>query len=135
MLCFDVYALNHAFARLYKPLLAPLGLTYPQYLAMSVLWDTSPLPVGRIGARVGLETSTLTPLLKRLELQGLITRTRARDDERRVEIGLTEAGRALSQRAVDIPACVERATGLDADEISALRATLSNLRAAIEPAG
>ena len=129
MLCFDVYGLNHAFARIYKPLLGPLGLTYPQYLVMSVLWDASPLPVGRIGARVGLETSTLTPLLKRLEGHGLITRCRAATDERRVEVDLTEAGRALAGRAAHVPSCVEDATGLSAPDIADLRAKLTRLRA------
>jgi len=132
MLCFDVHALNQAFGRVYKPLLAPLGLTYPQYVVMSVLWDAAPLPVGGIGRRTGMETSTLTPLLKRLEAQGLVTRTRAREDERRVEIALTEAGQAMAARTAHVPECVGRATGMTEAEIAGLRATLGRLRRALD---
>ncbi len=130
MLCFDVYALGQSFGRLYKPLLDPLGLTYPQYLVMIVLWTGQENTVGRIGERLGLETSTVTPLLKRLEAAGLVTRRRSEIDERRVEVGLTPRGRALRAEALHIPACVEGATGLDPNEIRALRDKLIGLRRA-----
>lgn len=131
MLCFDIYALQQAFGRLYKPLLDPLGLTYPQYLVMVVLWGTSPLTVGQIGARLGLESSTLTPLIKRLEQAGLVSRMRDSVDERRVQISPTEKGAALQAQAQDVPACVEAATGLDDDGIRWLREELGRLRDAI----
>ncbi len=130
MLCFDVYALAQAFGRLYKPLLDPLGLTYPQYLVLVVLWSEAPVTVGRIAARLGLETSTVTPLLKRLEAAGLVTRRRSASDERRVEIGLTPRGGAMRVEAAHIPACVEEATGLTSGEIAHLRGQLTDLRRA-----
>ncbi|SEM77849.1 MarR family winged helix-turn-helix transcriptional regulator [Palleronia pelagia] len=132
MLCFDVQAAHQAFGRVYKPLLAPLGLTYPQYVVMSVLWDAAPLAVGGIGRRTGMETSTLTPLLKRLEAQGLVTRTRAREDERRVEIALTDAGQGMAARTAHVPECVGRATGMSEAEIADLRATLGQLRRTLD---
>lgn len=131
MLCFDIYALQQAFGRLYKPLLDPLGLTYPQYLVMVVIWDSAPLNVGQIGHRLGLESSTLTPLIKRLEGAGLVSRKRDHEDERRVQVHLTDAGLALMADASDVPARVEAATELDRDEIKDLRSTLGQLRAAL----
>ncbi|QFU08635.1 Organic hydroperoxide resistance transcriptional regulator [Rhodobacteraceae bacterium THAF1] len=131
MLCFDVYALNQAFNRVYKPLLDPLGLTYPQYLVMTVLWDVSPVSVGQIGSRLGLATSTLTPVLKRLEGQGLIHRRRSAEDERRVDISLTGEGRALAERATNVSACVLDATGMSLDDVNRLRGDLATLRDAM----
>ncbi len=131
MLCFDVYALQQAFGRLYKPLLDPLGLTYPQYLVMVVLWETAPLTVGQIGHRLGLESSTVTPMIKRLEKTELLTRARDKEDERRVQVHLTQAGRDLATRARDIPACIEAATELDDAAIIRLRHTLTKLRGAL----
>ncbi len=130
MLCFDIYALSQAFGRFYNALLDPLGLTYPQYLVMSVLWTDETLSVGRIGARLGLETSTVTPLLKRLEAVGLVTRRRSSVDERRVEVDLTARGRAMAVDAAHIPACVEEAMGLSSDEVERLRGELMRLRRA-----
>lgn len=130
MLCFDVYALGQAFNQLYRPLLDPIGLTYPQYLVMILLWAEAPITVGDIAGRLGLETSTVTPLLKRLEAAGLVTRRRSELDERRVEVGLSPRGRAMQAEAAHIPACVEAATGLGAEEISALRGQLARLRRA-----
>ena len=135
MLCFDIYALQQAFNRVYKPLLSPLGLTYPQYLVLVALWDKAPLSVGQIGARLGLESSTLTPLIKRLEQAGHVTRTRDSQDERRVMVALTPSGQAMEVRAKDIPACVEAATGLDQDGIKWLREELSTLREGLEREG
>lgn len=130
MLCFDVYALGQAFGRLYKPLLDPLGLTYPQYLVMSILWTGGTTNVGGIAERLGLETSTVTPLLKRLEAAGLVTRRRSEIDERRVEVGLSPRGEAMAEEAAHIPVCVEEATGMSRPEIEALRGELDRLRRA-----
>ena len=102
-LCFKVYALNHLIGRAYRPLLEKLGLTYPQYLALLALWETSPLGVGELGARLRLDSGTLTPLLKRMEAAGLVARRRSAQDERRVEIALTPEGVALKARAASIP--------------------------------
>lgn len=131
MLCFDIYALHQAFGRLYKPLLEPLGLTYPQYLVMVVLWGDSPQSVGQIGHRLGLESSTLTPLVKRLEGAGLVTRTRDAEDERRVLVHLTEQGKVLADKARGVPACVLAATEMSEAEIGDLRAALAKVQHAL----
>src|SRR5438105_12628747 len=98
-LCFALYSASLAMTKLYKPLLDPLGLTYPQYLAMLVLWERDGITVSELGERLQLDSGTLTPLLKRLESQGLLARERDRADERRVLLQLTPAGRALKARA------------------------------------
>lgn len=131
MLCFDIYSANLAFGRLYKPLLDPLGLTYPQYLALVLLWERDGQSVGEIGGRLGLESSTLTPLLKRLEAAGLVRRSRDAVDERRVRIFLTDPGRDLQKKAGHVAACVARATGLTAAEATGLQDALSRLRSAL----
>ena len=131
MLCFDLYAASQAFGRLYKPLLDPLNLTYPQYLVMVALWDQSPQHVGEIGQRLGLESNTLTPLLKRLETVGFVTRTRDTRDERRMVIALTEEGRALEAKATDIPDCIFAACGLSGDDYDDLRRKLQHVRSEI----
>lgn len=102
-LCFPLYAAANAIIRAYRPLLKPLGLTYPQYLVMLVLWESAPLAVGEIGSRVLLDSGTLTPLLKRLESAGLVERRRDANDERRVNIDLTAAGRQLKGKARAVP--------------------------------
>src|SRR3954469_25461141 len=102
-LCFAVYSTAHAFNRVYKPLLDALGLTYPQYLVMLVLWQEDDVLVKAIGERLFLDSGTLTPLLKRLEASELIARTRDEGDERQVRITLTRQGRALKKKAQDIP--------------------------------
>lgn len=127
-LCFAVYSANHAFNRVYKPLLGALGLTYPQYLAMVALWEQDDQTVGGLGARLFLESSTLTPLIKRLEADGLVTRARDADDERVVRVRLTDAGRALRQRAEAVPGCILDATGLDEQALTRLRHQISTLR-------
>jgi DNA-binding MarR family transcriptional regulator len=102
-LCFALYGAANRVTRLYRPLLDALGLTYPQYLAMLVLWEASPRTVGALGEALDLESSTLTPLLKRLEAQGLIARARDPEDERRVIVTLTPAGAALRDQAKAVP--------------------------------
>ncbi len=128
-LCFAVYAAAHAFNATYKPLLEPLGLTYPQYLVMLVQWQEDGVTVSAIGNRLGLDSGTLTPLLKRLETAGLISRLRDTADERQVRITLTAAGRALKQRAKSIPQDLLCASGLTLKDIGALRSRLESLAA------
>ncbi|MFZ5663944.1 MAG: MarR family winged helix-turn-helix transcriptional regulator [Pseudomonadota bacterium] len=101
--CFPLYAATNLLNRLYGPVLRPLGLTYPQYLVMLVLWEEEPQTVGALGARLYLDSGTLTPLLKRMEAAGMVSRTRDAEDERRVLIGLTERGRALRADALHVP--------------------------------
>lgn len=128
-LCFALYSSSLAMTKLYKPLLAPLGLTYPQYLAMLVLWEMDGLSVSRLGQRLSLDSGTVTPLLKRLEQQGLIERRRADDDERRVDIFLTPAGRKLRTQALDIPEQLACASACELDELVTLTQRLHELRA------
>ncbi|WP_372833595.1 MarR family winged helix-turn-helix transcriptional regulator [Puniceibacterium confluentis] len=127
-MCFDLYAANNAFGRVYTPLLEPLGLTYPQYLVMVTLWAESPLTVGQIGQRLGLDSNTLTPVLKRLEGRGLLQRLRDSTDERRVSVGLTAAGRAQQEQAAHVPDCAAAATGLSLSELHNLQVQLRKLR-------
>ena len=131
MICFDVYAANLAIGRLYKPILDELGLTYPQYLVLMILWEKDRQTLGELGHTLGLESSTLTPLVKRMEAGGLVTRTRDKDDERRVFVALTEAGRALQNESERIATCVFDATGLTLDEILQLQTLLRKSRGAI----
>jgi DNA-binding MarR family transcriptional regulator len=119
--CFPLYAATNLLQRLYRPLLAPLGLTYSQYLVMLVLWEGEPVPVGELCDCLHLDIGTLSPLLKRMELAGFITRRRDATDERRVLIGLTSHGRSLHDEARDIPATLARQTGLDPQDYEQLR--------------
>jgi len=134
-LCFAVYAAAQAFTATYKPLLAPLGLTYPQYLTMLVLWEQDGLTVSAIGERLGLDSGTLTPLLKRLEAAGYVTRTRDAADERQVLIALTPAGRSLKQKAKAIPPKLLCAVGMSLAEIKGLHGALGRLAANLQAAG
>ena len=127
-LCFAVYSTAHAFNKVYKPLLDPLGLTYPQYLVMLILWDEDEVTVKELGQRLQLDSGTLTPLLKRLEANGLVTRRRSEEDERRVLIALTPAGRALDAKAAEVPRDLFCSTGLTLDGLNQLRDTLVALR-------
>lgn len=127
-LCFALYSTSLAMTKLYKPLLAPLGLTYPQYLVMLVLWEHDGQGVSELGQRLSLDSGTLTPLLKRLETQGLIERHRNLLDERRVEIHLSADGRALRERAVPIPHELACASACQPQELQALTQRLHELR-------
>jgi DNA-binding MarR family transcriptional regulator len=128
-LCFAVYSAEHAFSRAYKPLLDPLGITYPQYLVLLVLWAEDNRTVNSIGKALFLESSTLTPLLKRLQTQGLITRVRDTSDERRVRVKLTPAGKKLAQSARNVPKCMEQASGLPAELLMRIKRDVETLRA------
>lgn len=128
-LCFAVYATAHAFTRAYKPILDRVGLTYPQYLVMLVLWEKSRLPVKAIGEQLDLDSGTLSPLLKRLEQAGLIGRVRDPKDERQVIVSLTEKGAGMKCQVSTIMASIGEATGCDMDEMASLRDRLQRLRA------
>ena len=127
-LCFAIYSTAHAFNRVYKPLLDRLGLTYPQYLVMLVLWEQDGVAVKEIGERLFLDSGTLTPLLKRLEAAHLVRRTRSSEDERRVLIALTVQGQALRERAKAVPPAIFSASGCSLGELSSLRKSLVALR-------
>ncbi|MEU7922715.1 MarR family winged helix-turn-helix transcriptional regulator [Micromonospora zamorensis] len=127
--CFALYAASRALTDVYRPILDEFGLTYPQYLVLLVLWerpDDAPT-VSELGAELRLDSGTLSPLLKRLEGAGLVVRRRSARDERRVEVGLTEQGRALREQLCDVPLRIALATGLDIDELVALRDTLTRV--------
>jgi len=127
-LCFALYSASLAMTKLYKPLLDPLGLTYPQYLAMLVLWEGDGITVSQLGERLALDSGTLTPLLKRLEASGLVQRLRDSTDERRVLLQLTTAGRTLKTRAMAVPEAVACASGCALDELASLTSRLQTLR-------
>lgn len=133
-LCFAIYSAGHAFNRVYKPLLDELKLTYPQYLVMVALWAQDNQTVGELGGRLFLESSTLTPLLKRLEALGYLTRRRDPEDERQVRLRLTDKGSALRKKARDVSGCVGAATGLPLDAIVKLRDEISALRDSLRKA-
>jgi len=127
-LCFSLYSAQLAMTKVYRRLLAELDLTYPQYLVMLVLWEGDGLTVSQIGERLFLDSATLTPLLKRLEAAGLLTRQRAAEDERQVVISLTAEGRALRRKAGAVPTAVFCATGCELGELLELKSQLDGLR-------
>jgi len=127
-LCFAIYSTTHAFNRVYKPLLDKLGLTYPQYLVMLVLWERDGVPVKNIGERLFLDSGTLTPLLKRLEAAELVRRTRSTEDERQVLIALTSQGQALRDKARAVPQAILAASACSVPELSAMKNELVALR-------
>ncbi len=130
-LCFAVYSTALAINRLYKPTLDELGLTYPQYLALVALWETDGLSVKDIAERLMLESSTLTPLLKRLEAAGLVKRKRSIEDERQVLVTLTKAGKEMQQRAACVPMSLLSASGASVAELRRLNGELRELRDAL----
>ena len=132
--CFALVVASRSVLGIYRPLLEPLGLTHPQYLVMLALWGETPLSVGRIGSLLQLDSPTLSPLLKRLQSAGLITRTRSGDDERQVDIDLTDAGRALREKALAIPPAVVEKLGMEIPELEALHAALTRVIAAANDA-
>jgi MarR family transcriptional regulator, organic hydroperoxide resistance regulator len=131
-LCFAIYSANHAFNRVYQPLLRDLGLTYPQFIAMVLLWVQDGQTVGELGQKLFLQSNTLTPMLKRLETLRYIKRSRDSADERQVRINLTEAGRKLHLRASEIVERVRHATGLHNKQIEQLIKEVGVLREALE---
>ncbi|SDC00190.1 DNA-binding transcriptional regulator, MarR family [Streptomyces prasinopilosus] len=132
--CFSLQSASRAFNGLYRVLLKDLGLTYPQYLVMLVLWEHGTLPVRKLGEHLRLDSGTLSPLLKRLEAAGLVHRERSARDERSVEVRPTEEGLALRERALDIPRRIAASTGIGLDEIQDLKARLDHLTTALDTA-
>jgi len=118
--CFPLYAASRAVTAAYRPLLAPLGLTYPQYLVLLVLWEHGTRSVRDLGEALHLDSGTLSPLLKRMEASGLIERRRGTDDERQVHVDLTADGLALRERALEVPQQLHAATGIDAETLALL---------------
>lgn len=127
-LCFALYSTSLMMTKVYKPLLQALNLTYPQYLAMLVLWERDGLTVGEVSTRLLTDPGSLTPLLKRLEIEGLISRTRSKEDERVVLLTLTEQGKALHTKAQSIPQCILAASGISVQQLQALQKDLLGLR-------
>lgn len=131
-LCFSLYAASLAMTRRYQPLLTELGLTYPQYIALLALWEHDDVTVSALGDRLALDSGTLTPLLKRMETSGWVTRERDAADERRVRVRLTPAGRALRERAQHIPTSLLAGSGVTATQVRQLTAELQALRQRLE---
>ena len=127
-LCFALYSTSLAMTKLYKPMLEEMGLTYPQYRAMLVLWEQDGLSVSELGERLYLDSGTLTPLLKRMETAGLLSRIRAVQDERRVHITLTAEGRKLKAKAAKIPGCIMSATQCSIPELVSLTQQVQSFR-------
>lgn len=131
--CFALAVAARNVIGLYRPVLEPLGLTHPQYLVMLALWEDSPVTVRRLGRLISLEPATLSPLLKRLEAAGLVRRERHPDDDRALAITLTDRGRRLREKALEVPPQVVERLGMGLDELEALRAALSRVIAATTP--
>jgi DNA-binding MarR family transcriptional regulator len=127
-LCFTIYSTGLALNQFYRPLLEAIGLTYPQYLLMVALWGKDNQIVKDLGSALFLDSSTLTPLIKRLEAAGFVLRTRDLQDERRVRISLTEQGKALKARALHVPDCIEAAVGMDAQEVQDIQSAVADIR-------
>jgi MarR family transcriptional regulator, organic hydroperoxide resistance regulator len=133
-ICFSLNAASRAFGSVYRVILKDLGITYPQYLVLLVLWEHGDLPVKKLGEHLRLDSGTLSPLLKRLETAGLVRRERSARDERSVDVRLTEQGVALRERAVQVPRRIASATSFDMDEIRDLRARLDQLTSSLDAA-
>jgi DNA-binding MarR family transcriptional regulator len=132
--CFAIYSTSAAFNRVYRGPLRKLGLTYPQYLVMLALWTEDGVTVGRLGERLWLDTNTLTPLLKRIEALGLVTRRRSDVDERRVMVALTEKGLALRDSAAEVTGCIAESAAMSRAEISRLTVDIQTLRGNLDRA-
>lgn len=130
--CFALHSTSLMMTKVYKPLLQALNLTYPQYLAMMVLWEKDGLTVGEISSRLLTDPGSLTPLLKRLEAEGLLSRTRSREDERVVIVELTEQGRELKEKAQTVPQCILGASGFSLERLQNLQAELQALRSHLQ---
>jgi len=131
-LCFAVYTAGHAFNRVYQPLLKALNLTYPQFIALILLWEADGQTVGALGQKLSLQSNTLTPMLKRLEVLGYVRRSRDPGDERQVRVHLTDAGRSLRLRAVEVVRQVRTATGLSDEAMDQLLGAMAGLRTSLE---
>ena len=127
-LCFSLHSTSLMMTKVYKPLLQALNLTYPQYLAMLVLWEEDGLTVGEVSARLLTDPGSLTPLLKRLEAEGMLSRVRSHEDQRVVHLRLTEQGKALQEKAKTIPQCILAASGLSLEQLQDIQKNLLLLR-------
>jgi DNA-binding MarR family transcriptional regulator len=125
--CFPLYAATNLLQRAYRPVLEPLGLTYSQYLVMLLLWEHDPASVGGLGERLHLDTATMTPLLKRMEQSGFVSRTRDPQDERRVLITLTPKGRQLREQALHVPVTLSTQLGIDPASLDSLRVAVQDM--------
>ena len=135
LICFALYSANHAMNKAYKPHLTALGLTYPQYIVLTALWDRDGITVGALCDRLLMETSTITPVLKRLEVQGHVTRRRGMEDERQVFVHLTQSGRALQAMAPKITACIIDDTGVPRAKLERLVRDISRMRDHLDRSG
>jgi len=131
-ICFPLYVIAKEITGLYRPFLDEIGITYPQYLVMMVLWENDGLPVSHIGEKLFLDSGTLTPLLKRLETKGIISRKRKKEDERVVEVFLTEAGKQLQQKACEIPGKIQTTIGIETEDLLHLKETVLKILNKIE---
>lgn len=127
-MCFSIYSANLAYSRVYKPVLDALGLTYPQYITIVSLWEEDQQTVKSLGEKLFLESSTMTPMLKRLEAMGYLTRTRDSEDERNVRISLTDAGRRLREKGFGFGEQTMKASGLTPEEFPILQKAVAKLR-------
>ncbi|HWD95994.1 MAG TPA: MarR family transcriptional regulator [Acidimicrobiales bacterium] len=132
--CFALVVASRSVLSVYRPLLEPMGLTHPQYLVMLALWEQSPRSLGEIAGLLQLDSATLSPLLKRLEASGLITRTRGNDDERRLDVELTTRGRELRREAEKIPPAIVARLGVEISELESLHGSLTKIIAAANAA-
>lgn len=132
--CFSLHAASRAFGGVYRDALKDLGLTYPQYLVMLVIWEHGPQPVKAIGERLRLDSGTLSPLLKRLETAGLVRRERSAADERSVTVQLTDSGEGLRERALPVPRRILAATGMTVEEVLTLQGLLARLTGSLDEA-
>ena len=130
-LCFPLYAASRELTRHYKPFLDPLGLTYPQYVTMMALWEHDEVKVGELGERLHLDSATLTPLLKRLEAHGYVSRRRSAADERAVIVSLTDEGRQLREQALEVPGCIAACISMTPEEGLELKRLLEKLLASL----
>lgn len=126
-LCFPLYAASKELTRRYKPFLDPLGLTYTQYVTMMALWEQDGVPVKELGQKLFLDSATLTPLLKRLETHGFISRNRSKEDERSVIISLTDEGKALRAKALDVPRCISGCIHMEPEDALQLKVLLEKM--------
>ncbi|MGP4063452.1 MarR family winged helix-turn-helix transcriptional regulator [Oceanobacillus sp. M65] len=133
-ICFQLYATTREMTKRYRPLLEELNVTYPQYLVLLVLWETDRISVKALGKRLFLDSGTLTPMLKRMEEHGLIQRTRSKEDERVVEVVLTEQGKQSEEQAEQIPLRFIEQTNLNEEEVNQLKQTLSKMLAQLDEA-
>jgi DNA-binding MarR family transcriptional regulator len=131
-ICFPLYVIAKEITGLYRPFLDEIGITYPQYLVMMVLWENDGLSVNHIGEKLFLDSGTLTPLLKRLESKGIISRKRKKEDERVVEVFLTESGRQLQRKACEIPGKIQDKIGIETEDLLHLKETVLKILNKIE---